>query len=243
MKTANFNYTDKENGHKGTGTVTLKDDGKISITNVYFYGKSNYGSKFRLKEFAKQIVELDFPSDLCFDFKTTENSIGLIKALFENTEDLKIEFLEQTKEWATNTFNRAKAFKEKSTEEHYKNYGITYTIKHGSMFTDHNSLNNSKYYEFKKEWDRSLSITYLGLEKYLEKRLKEAEEHYKKSIIKLASRLNNKGITEESNFTVRNSRIKQNFECTIISGNTKVRAWTIIASGEIQQPHYRYLIK
>lgn len=34
-----------------------------------------------------------------------------------------------------------------------------------------------------------------------------------------------------------------NIETTITDGVKKVRAFTIVAEGEIQRPHYRYLIK
>jgi hypothetical protein len=34
-----------------------------------------------------------------------------------------------------------------------------------------------------------------------------------------------------------------NFETTLSDGEKIVRAFTIVASGEIQKPHYRYLIK
>ena len=104
MKTANFTFT-STTGQKGYGKVTLKDDGKISITDISFNQRSvSYATKFQLKEYAKQIVALDFPADMCYNFKSTENSSGLIASLLENTQDLKTAYLNKTKEWAESAF-------------------------------------------------------------------------------------------------------------------------------------------
>jgi len=99
----------------------------------------------------------------------------------------------------------------------------------------------SQYYNYEKQNDKWYTIKSLGLDNYIAKELKYAEMHYESSIIKLADRLTKKGINSE--FTIESGRIGQNFEITITHDNTITRAWTIIASGAIQRPHYRYLVK
>ena len=44
-------------------------------------------------------------------------------------------------------------------------------------------------------------------------------------------------------FVVLLKTIGVNIESIITDGTKTVRAWTIVAEGEIQRPHYRYLIK
>jgi hypothetical protein len=51
-----------------------------------------------------------------------------------------------------------------------------------------------------------------------------------------------KGLNEE-NLKVVTSHIGININTTISDGDKTVKAWTIIAEGEIQKPHYRYLVK
>jgi hypothetical protein len=58
----------------------------------------------------------------------------------------------------------------------------------------------------------------------------------------LAARVEAKELNIES-IKVTSGFQNVNFECTITDGIKKVRAFTIIAEGEIVRPHYRYLIK
>jgi hypothetical protein len=71
---------------------------------------------------------------------------------------------------------------------------------------------------------------------------KIAIEHYEFSIEKLAERIIKKGLNQD-NLKIVTSHIGVNIETTINDGNKTVRAFTIIAEGEIQKPHYRYLVK
>jgi len=80
------------------------------------------------------------------------------------------------------------------------------------------------------------------LENYVGKRIKEANTHYEQSIEKLAYRISQKGLNV-SNLKVKTSHIGVNIETTLTDGEKTVKAFTIIAGGPIQRPHYRYLIK
>jgi hypothetical protein len=66
--------------------------------------------------------------------------------------------------------------------------------------------------------------------------------HYENSIVKLAYRIEKKGLNLDK-ITVKTSHIGVNINTWITDGEQTVHAYTIIASGEIQRPHYRYLIK
>ena len=72
--------------------------------------------------------------------------------------------------------------------------------------------------------------------------VKAAEQHYENSIQKLAARIEKKGLNTE-NLSVLTSHVGVNINTTLTDGIKTVRAFTIIAEGPIQRPHYRYLIK
>ncbi len=77
---------------------------------------------------------------------------------------------------------------------------------------------------------------------YIERAFKQAEKHYFNSIDRLANRIQRKELNE-SNLTLKTSYIDQNISTTISDGDKTVRAYTIIACGDVQRPHYRYLVK
>ena len=77
---------------------------------------------------------------------------------------------------------------------------------------------------------------------YLAEAEKKAIEHYKHSIIRLAARIEKKELNQ-AKLEMVTSHIDVNIETTIFDGEKTVRAWTIIAEGPVQRPHYRYLVK
>ena len=82
----------------------------------------------------------------------------------------------------------------------------------------------------------------MGLDKYVAKQIELAIAHYENSIIKLAQRVMRKDLNL-NNIEMQTSVMDVNIETIISDGNKSVRAWTIIASGAVQKPHYRYLVK
>lgn len=80
-----------------------------------------------------------------------------------------------------------------------------------------------------------------SVENYIASEVKYGEAHYEASLLKLADRLVSKGISE--NFTIKSGYVGVNFEVVITHELGQVKAWTIIACGEIVRPHYRYLVK
>ena len=77
---------------------------------------------------------------------------------------------------------------------------------------------------------------------FVKESIQNAKEHYEDSILKLADRISKKGL-EIDKIKVKTSHIGKNIDTLLTDGKKKVNAFTIIASGEIQKPHYRYLIK
>ena len=81
-----------------------------------------------------------------------------------------------------------------------------------------------------------------SLADYLVKAKKNAKLHYENSILRLALRIEKKELNQ-AKLEMTTSHIDVNIETTITDGDKTVRAWTIIAEGPIQRPHYRYLVK
>ena len=246
MKTANFKYVGNPTGRKEetvSGKVTFKDDGKTSIS--IFSTNISYAAKFHAKELAKQIVAADFNHPAVSDLKETNSSKGLIGALLRETAELKAIFIETTKTYAETYFAHVSKLVKMTQQEWYEKYGVEYTVRanDGAVFPVSKEYNSKKLYKMRDVKSNAESIFSAGLEVFRAKEVKYAEMHYNNSITRLSSRLNQKGITDDSEFTITSAKVKMNFECYIHHAGGVTRAWTIIASGPIQRPHYRYLVK
>lgn len=251
MKTATFTYQDEKrtNSPKIYGRVTLKNDGKISITEIWSPSSLSYANKYQAKEYAKSIVAKNFPSDMCENFKDTNTSKGLASLLKDHTQELKADYLEKTKVYAANYFNHYLELLNRSEALWYDQFDIITKEQYGQTTIDYKLTSSRKLNEMRKLQRKCGDITRIGLANFTAKELKNAEDHYNSSIEKLAFKLNQKGITEDQEFEITSGRVKMNFECVIhhskIDGKytQHTKAWTIIAEGPIQRPHYRYLIK
>lgn len=85
------------------------------------------------------------------------------------------------------------------------------------------------------------------VEQHIDKMIKAAVKHFEQSIEKLADRIKAKGLNEDK-IQVWTSYININIEATTIEatitdGDKTLKAFTIVAEGNVQRPHYRYLIK
>lgn len=148
---------------------------------------------------------------------------NLVQTLKTETETVKNEYLEKTAVWAAQDFQRILDLSDK-----YNKGLIT---------------NKNDYYAAQKFLYRSgYSVIQKGLEIYKEKQVKAALDHYESAILKLADKIETKGLNLET-LQVKSGRFGVNFETCLTDGIKTVRAFTIVASGEIQRPHYRYLIK
>jgi len=190
----------------------------------------------------------------------------LINSLTEQTQELKALYLEATEDFAKKEFSKIEKASKMPVEKWYEKFEIPTELKyvHNGCFVPKHMLENmlAKYsheltqtltpvssayngkalYKMRDARYAAQKIASEGVESHVAKKLKLANTHYTDSIAKLAFRIEKKGLNE-NNLTLSSSRIAMNFETRITDGVKSVRAFTILAWGEINAPHYRYLIK
>lgn len=241
MKTAKFQFVGR-NGEKVLGTVVLKADQKVSVSlNSFPSGYSSSALKYQAKHLGYAIAKADFVHEAITSLKVVNDTSKLITELFEKTADLKEAFIIKTKEYSFRYFENAKKKLLIPVKEWYDEYEIKYNPE--TLMLDSKEYNRKNLYRMRAAVDNLKSIVSKGFEKFEAGEVKTAINHYESSIRKLASRLTDKGITDDSNFEIVSGRVGHNFECTIKHGNETTRAWTIIAEGEINRAHFRYLVK
>jgi len=149
----------------------------------------------------------------------------LKEELILKTQDLKNEFLLKTEDWAKSDFNRIVKLRD-------------------DYYVATSSTNGKNWYWQTQKFlhSKGYSIIQRGLETFIRKEKEKAEMHYYYSIAKLAFRIQEKGLNLQ-NITVNYAKIGVNINIEITDGMKTVRAFTIVASGDIQRPHYRYLVK
>ena len=105
------------------------------------------------------------------------------------------------------------------------------------------SVGESQYWANERKIMRLPSYFFNGdVNEHIERMVKAAEKHYTISIAKLALRIEKKGLNQEK-IEMTTGYVDVNITTTITDGEKVVKAWTIIAGGEVQKPHYRYLVK
>jgi len=186
-------------------------------------------------------------SQAAVDAKKAEQAPqGLIQVLREQTEDLKILFLEKTKIYAENQFESAKKIAERTTEEWCKHFGIEPHTRNDFVVFPIGFYNSKQAKEYSRIKNKYSTIYSTGKDKFIEKALKKANQHYESSLIKLVDRLTRKGLTD-TNFKIIEKSLDVNFELILEheanSQKIETKCWTIIAEGAIRAPHYRYLVK
>lgn len=157
----------------------------------------------------------------------------LIEILKNETESLRLQFLEKTDEYARREYARALEILNtplpESPERDYR-----------GRFLD--PVLGAEYKRLRSRRSDAYVILQTPLESYVQKAKDSAEGHYQNSIVKLAMRIEEKGL-DVNNIKATTSHIGVNINTIITDGVKSVRAWTIIAEGPIVRPHYRYLIK
>lgn len=145
----------------------------------------------------------------------------LTEILKRETESLKAQYVEMTEKWAVQEF------------EYLRKWAADYNKGKFGFGEASKKYHRLPYYIVNSNGK---------VEQHVEKMVKDAVKHYNSSIQKLAGRIEKKGLNQEKLTTVT-SHIGVNIETTLTDGNKTVRAFTIIAEGAVQRPHYRYLIK
>ena len=146
---------------------------------------------------------------------------SIIEKLQNETSEFKAMFIERTTEWA-----KAKLQSNIDRKQAYK--------------TIDKSRKDSAYYEEEKFYWKSPSWYFT--EEFITRSIQDAEKHYKQSIEKLANKIETKNLNV-SDLKVTSVFLGVNLDLTITDGEKKVTANTILAWGEINRPHYRYLVK
>ncbi|MDD5648903.1 MAG: hypothetical protein PHF86_00555 [Candidatus Nanoarchaeia archaeon] len=171
----------------------------------------------------------------------------LIQILEKETQSLKNQFIEKTKDWSNKYFyicERRKNWKETDWCDYL---GIKPEVKNAGTSIEFLGFPRGFYNTSKSReliyWQNEIrSLLNMGLNNYIKKEEEKAIKRYKNSVIKLANRIENKHLNIEK-LTVLTSHIGVNLEMTLTDGIKTIKAFTIIAEGVIQRPHYRYLIK
>lgn len=162
---------------------------------------------------------------------------SITEILLEQTSILKEEYIARTKEYANATFGKCKKITEMSREELVKIYpkSVINLKKETVLILSKTGLD---------ALNSSLVVVREGIEKYKANKVYNAEVHYYGSIRRLVDRLSSKGIIQASDFKIETARVGINIETLIRHNDGKTtRAWTIVASGDIIAPHFRYLVK
>jgi hypothetical protein len=226
MIKANYNWKSKSGRDSIYGTITLKDDGKISISLVPLTIVSA-SEKYRAKKLAEEIVAANFIHESINGEVFRSNTI-LKDALYENTVQFKEDYLKRIEEFSHIRYEKAILHLEKPASYWIENYPSK----------RYPNLHNE---DASRILDRAKTLRALGLEGVIALDLKNANAHYKQTVETLAYKLELKGV--DSNFKIITGIIKNNFEITLECNGNLYECYTIIASGPIQQPHYRFLIK
>jgi len=171
--------------------------------------------------------------------KPIQKIIDLLKV---ELEPLRLIYHEKTQQWATTEFANLTKIANATDEELLKRFGQK--VEKRNYRTGQQEIVVAIPYSKKEQIWAIKNKVKLGLNYHLEKARELAEDHYQGSIIKLASRIKSKALNiDELKAKTEFSKVDANISTILTDGEKSVRAWTIVASGAVQRPHYRYLIK
>lgn len=181
------------------------------------------------------------------ELNRSKMNTSLVGILEIETQSLKNQYIERRITWAEKYFGTCTERKKWNEEKWAEYLGVNTSIANAGTNMEfvtfykgfHNSRESVRYQNLRTE---SLKIVAGGLEKFLLQEKQKALAHYQNSVLKLAERIAKKGL-DISNITVQTSHIGVNINTVLTDGQKTVKAFTIIAEGEVQCPHYRYLIK
>lgn len=176
--------------------------------------------------------------------------------LRKELESLRVQYFDLTKKYAKETFQAMKDRKGWSLVKWYEFYGIPYEMKQPPSYKKPYAEPLYPKNENRAErchWWRNYNametkqrvearIIKAGFDSYLGREMKRAEAHFESSLAKLSDRIEKKEFDIEK-LRVFTSHVGINIDTVLSDGVKTVRAWTVIASGPVQRPHYRYLVK
>lgn len=165
-----------------------------------------------------------------------------VETLIPLTQDLKGRYLTSTEKWATEQVERNIQRRKDYAilREGFKTLNKAY-VKTLPEKEQRDYKHQLSTFMIEQKWYYNSPAWYITPE-FVVRSVKAAELHYEESINKLAARLAWKKMAIDK-VEVINGRVGVNLDMAFTDGDNFVKAWTIIAEGPIQRPHYRYLIK
>lgn len=159
---------------------------------------------------------------------------NLIAQLTKETSTFRAEYMKQYEEYV-----RAEYI---STSEKYGNTCNGLSEKMEEELNLNCSIqNSSEHFRKYQKVENIISAVCHWFDEEIAKEVRKAEKTFDAKIEKLAFRLEKKGF--KNTVKVSGMYTDGDLSCTITDGEQTAHAYTIIASGPVQRPHYRYLVK
>lgn len=247
MKTAKFKFQSKDTKANVFGTVTLKDDGKVSISipNQTMY---RYSDRYQAKEFAKQIVASNFKHDgIIGDVK--ESNKVLIEVLRKETQSLRIQFIEETKKYAKSSFATMQEQLNMTMDSWFKLFDVKYKIvppmygeKKSSIQPEDSEYHKKNLYKMRDKMDSIKTIVGQGFHKYEATEVKWADIHYEDSLLKLSDRIAVKGLDESKREFHSPTKIglALGYEYDKASPSVAVPLKQLVSEGKVSKNKYKH---
>jgi len=162
---------------------------------------------------------------------------SLTQIIKSETSEMFAKYLIMKAEWAGQYYDKQIQWDTKSIREAF---GKKTEIKrfNGEIEVHYSQTKESMNFE-----NKIYAMKSKGRESFIEKEIKLAKLNYEDATEKLALRIHKKGINIE-NMKVNSVRFKEGDLQTIFTdGVNYVKAFTILAWGNVNAPHYRYLVK
>lgn len=156
---------------------------------------------------------------------------NLIEILTAETQSLKEQYIQQTEKWATEEFSRLRKAFSNIIEWQEKVYDRSVPALRTEFMKKRRIMDKMPREIYRNE-----------IEGFVANQIENAKKHYEQSIKKLAARVEKKELNVDL-LKATTTHIGVNIDTTLTDGDKTVRAFTILAIGEINRPHYRYLIK
>jgi hypothetical protein len=241
-------YTFQDGKITYNASVTLKRDGKLSFSNP-MSKHMTAAKRYQIKALGQQIAAANFEHPSVIKLIKEEHNDKLVGQLFEKTKELKERIIEQTKIYTTNKFANYQKQLKRTEVEWFEAFEVKWEM--SKVYWDRQErptpvqgeYSRKNYYRMKDAKEKARNIVNGGYEKFEAEELKDAMDHYQSNIEKLAYRLHQMGVSNETEFEVLTAWVQVNLAITIKYAGGIINAWTIIAEGPVQKAHYRYLIK
>jgi len=229
---------------KLTGELFLQLESVYAETYTHY--NDNWRAEYHTKKKLEGIISQAKIHKFCVEMnKTRKEALKIaprkysegvgewMEILLANTSDMKEEYLRWTEKWAGEQVERNINRKNRYSEK----YGKVNMDGIRSM----TAVEKKVYYNEQKFYYNSAPYIF-DVVSFTKRALYDSEQHYLSNLENISRRLIIKKMLPVDT-KIHSSRIGVNLDLTMTNSETYVKAWTIIASGPIQRPHYRYLIK